>query len=100
MAGPDPDEVHHPGPGEYVMIGAILAVLTAVEVMLYYVNASRAITIPALLALTFLKFGLVVLWFMHLRFDHKIFRRIFAAGIAIAVVVYGITISTFYLGPS
>jgi cytochrome c oxidase subunit 4 len=100
MAGQDPDEVHHPGPAEYVTIGAILAVLTAIEVLLYYVRAAPAITIPALLALTFLKFALVVLWFMHLRFDHKIFARIFASGIAIAVVVYGITISTFYLGSS
>jgi cytochrome c oxidase subunit 4 len=99
MAQHDHDEVHHPGPGEYVTIGAILAVLTAIEVMLFYANAARAITVPALLTATFLKFGLVVLWFMHLRFDHKLFRRLFAAGIAIAVVVYGVTISTFYFGP-
>jgi cytochrome c oxidase subunit 4 len=100
MAQHEHDGTHHPGPGEYVTIGAILAALTVMEVLLFYANAVPAVTIPSLLALTFLKFGLVVLWFMHLRFDHRLFRRLFVAGIAIAVVVYGITISTFYLGPS
>jgi cytochrome c oxidase subunit IV len=90
----------HPGVGQYVEIGVILAVLTAVEVAMYIYREplGRAITTPALLALTMLKFMLVVLWFMHLRFDHKMFRRVFFFGVVLATIVFGIVGSMFYLG--
>lgn len=84
----DAPEPHHPGVKEYVEIGVILAVLTAIEVGLYYADAPRQATIPALLALTAAKFVLVVLWFMHLRFDSRWFRRLFWAGVIIAAVLY------------
>ncbi|MGH8895782.1 MAG: cytochrome C oxidase subunit IV family protein [Egibacteraceae bacterium] len=89
----------HPGVAQYVEIGVILAVLTGVEVSMYaYRHAlSRAITTPVLLILTTIKFLLVVLWFMHLRFDHKMFRRVFFFGVALATVVFGIVGASFYL---
>jgi heme/copper-type cytochrome/quinol oxidase subunit 4 len=40
-----------------------------------------------------LKFVLVVLWFMHLRFDSGWYRRLFVFGLAIALAVYAATIS-------
>ncbi|MGH8906500.1 MAG: cytochrome C oxidase subunit IV family protein [Egibacteraceae bacterium] len=90
----------HPGVAQYVEIGVILAVLTAVEVTMYIYREplGSAITVPALLALTAIKFMLVVLWFMHLRFDHKMFRRVFFFGVALATVVFGIVGAMFYLG--
>lgn len=84
----------HPGVREYVMIGIILAVLTAIEVALYFAPIVRQAMIPALLFLTVLKFVLVVAWFMHLRFDHTLFRRVFMVGIALALAVFGIVIAT------
>jgi cytochrome c oxidase subunit 4 len=90
----------HPGVIQYVEIGVILAVLTAAEVsmFIYREPLGRAITTPALLVLTVIKFMLVVLWFMHLRFDHKMFRRVFFFGVALATIVFGIVASMFYLG--
>jgi cytochrome c oxidase subunit IV len=90
----DADVDHgHPSVGQYVEIGIILAVLTAIEVALYYAGQAgmpSVATIPAILFLTVMKFVLVVLWFMHLRFDHRLLRRVFVGGILLAAAVYGI----------
>jgi cytochrome c oxidase subunit IV len=34
------------------------------------------------------KFAIVCGWFMHLKFDNPIFRRVFVFGLVLAVVVY------------
>jgi hypothetical protein len=36
---------------------------------------------------------LVVLWFMHLRFDSGWFRRLFVFGLVVALTIYAATIS-------
>ena len=94
----DNDHGSHPSVGQYVEIGIILAVVTAMEVALYYIDIPQAVTIPSLLFLTFLKFALVVLWFMHLRFDSPWFRRVFVFGLLIALGVFSVTVSLFYVG--
>ncbi len=71
----------------YILIGVILAVITAVEVGLYYleaVEAARPFLTPALLALSAMKFALVVLFFMHLKFESKIFSGMFYFGLAVS----------------
>lgn len=99
--GAEPDVVHsqehHPGPREYVKIAVFLAVVTAVEVAIYYMQALRGVLVPMLLGLSALKFVLVALWFMHLKFDSRIFRRLFVTGISLAVVVYAVVLLTFGL---
>ena len=42
-----------------------------------------------------IKFVLVVLFFMHLKFDAKIFGRLFWAGFFLAVTVYVALLTTF-----
>lgn len=94
-------EHSHPGVGQYVEIGIILAVMTLIEVIIYesFDNGlPTQIGIPSLVLLTILKFGLVVMWFMHLRFDHKIFRRLFLIGIGLSFLVYGIVAANWFLG--
>jgi cytochrome c oxidase subunit IV len=90
----------HPGVGQYVEIGIILAVMTLIEVIIFetFDSIGGAIAIPALIVLTILKFLLVVMWFMHLRFDHKMFRRFFYVGIILSLIVYGIVAATWFLG--
>ncbi len=93
---------NHPGVGQYVEIGIILAVLTGIEVALFYAGQAGTpsqVTVPAILFLTFMKFVLVVLWFMHLRFDHRVFRRVFVGGLALAALVYGIVILIQFSNP-
>src|SRR3712207_526679 len=99
----DADKEHvHPGVAQYVEIGVILAVLTLIEVILFEAiegGLLKEIGIPALIILTLVKFMLVVLWFMHLRFDHKLFRRLFFAGCILAGILYSIVAADFFLGP-
>lgn len=89
---PEAKEAHHPSVGEYVEIGIILAVLTAIEVGLYYAPVARAVTIPALITLTIAKFALVVMWFMHLRFDSRIFRRLLVVGLLLAGSIFTVAL--------
>ena len=93
------EDAYHPGTGEYIQIGIILAVLTAIEVVLYFLGIDQRISTPALLALTAMKFLLVVFWFMHLRFDTPLFRRLFFTGTGLAVAVFVAVGSIFYYGP-
>jgi cytochrome c oxidase subunit IV len=92
------EERSHPSVGEYVEIGVILAVVTAMEVALFYADLARGFTVPALVTLTIIKFALVILWFMHLRFDNRLFRRLFFVGIGLALAVFGAVIAMMFLG--
>lgn len=83
----------HPDSSQYIVIGIILAVFTAIEVAISFATVPSSIAIPSLIALTILKFLLVVLWFMHLRFDSGWFRRVFVFGLVVAIVLYCATIS-------
>jgi cytochrome c oxidase subunit 4 len=84
----------HPGPEEYVKIGVTLAVITMFEVILYYINIPRGPYVLMLLCLSALKFSLVVLWFMHLRFDSRLFSTAFVTGLVLAFAVFTVVIAT------
>jgi cytochrome c oxidase subunit 4 len=87
--------VRHPSPKEYVRIAVILAVVTAAEVAVYYLELSRGLLIPLLFGFSAIKFTLVVLWFMHLRFDSRTYARFFLLGLAGAVTLYTVVLLTF-----
>jgi cytochrome c oxidase subunit IV len=78
----------HPSPREYVKVAVVLAVVTAAEVGLYYMSLPNGVLIVALLLFSAFKFGLVVLWFMHLRFDSPVLKRLFVTGLILAGTVY------------
>lgn len=84
----------HPSPTEYIQIGLLLAVLTAIEVALYYAEPARVAFITLILGLSAGKFILVVLWFMHLKFDSRIFTIMFAGGTALAISVFVVVLAT------
>lgn len=71
----------------YVMIAVILAVLTALEVMVFYVESLSAVLLPILMVLMAAKFALVVMFFMHLKFDGRMLTIIFGWGIFIAAAI-------------
>ncbi len=87
--------VRHPSPKDYVRIAVVLAVVTAMEVGIYYAEISRALLIPLLLIFAVIKFVLVVLWYMHLRFDSRTYARFFMIGLAGAVTLYLVVLLTF-----
>ena len=101
MADVEHESEHtHPGVGQYVEIGIILAVMTLLEVLIFEFMDSigTQIGVPSLIVLTVLKFMLVVMWFMHLRFDHKMFRRFFYVGVVLSLIVYSIVGLNWFLG--
>lgn len=95
-AAPDTTDadVHHPSPRDYVRIAVILGVLTALEVSTYFVDFG-GIAVPLLIVLMTIKFVLVVSWFMHLRFDTKLYGRFLYGGLAGALVLYSVTLVLF-----
>ena len=77
-------EHSHPSPLRYVQIAVILCIITGIEVAVYYVPALAGAIVPLLLALSAVKFSMVVMWYMHLRFDAPIFSAIFVGGLLLA----------------
>ena len=80
-------EKEHPTWSTYWKVALILTLITMVEVWIYYIPsfvASRAF-VPALLIMSAVKFATVVLFYMHLRYDHKLFRALFTAPLLIAM---------------
>ena len=78
----------------YIKIAAILAGLTALEVSTYFVDFGPAF-LPVLLTLMCVKFFIVVSYFMHLKFDSKLFSFLFYTGLFLAIAVYIVALSTF-----
>jgi len=78
----------------YVKVALILAALTALEVATYFVDFGPFF-MPVLLVLMCVKFFIVVSYFMHLKFDNKIFSFMFYAGLFLAIGVYAAALATF-----
>ena len=72
----------------------ILAALTAIEVSTYYVDFGP-LFMPTLFVLMTVKFIVVVSYFMHLKFDNKLFSYLFYTGLILALAVYIGALSTF-----
>ena len=85
----------HPSPKEYIRIAVILAAITAAEVVVYYIEGVQEFLVPILFAFSALKFALVVLWFMHLKFDSKTYARFFLMGLAGAITLFIVVLLTF-----
>ena len=77
----------HPTWKQYKWVALILTVITAVEVWVYYIPsfvASR-LFVPSLLIMSAVKFVIVVMFYMHLKYDHKLFRALFTGPLLIAI---------------
>jgi cytochrome c oxidase subunit 4 len=81
-------EVHeHPTWREYKWVALILTVITVFEVWAYYVPSFVAspFFVPILLIMSAAKFAIVVLFYMHLKYDHKLFKALFTGPLMIAM---------------
>ena len=92
----EPGAHAHPGALEYIQIGVVLAIVTAIEVGLYYIDLSHNLLVVLLIALSILKFSLVVLWFMHLKFDNRLFSQFFVGGLLLALSVFLVAVATLH----
>ncbi len=86
----------HPSDLMYVKVALFLAALTALEVGTYFIeDASTTLLIVLLFPMMIIKFGTVIMYFMHLKYDNPIFKRVFLFGLILAVVVYFIMLTSF-----
>lgn len=89
-------EHHHPSPAQYWKIAALLGVLTAIEVGLYYVNKAYdlgALNAISLILLATLKFVIVVAFYMHLRYEKSTLSRFFTGGFVLAASLYTVVLA-------
>jgi cytochrome c oxidase subunit IV len=80
---------------QYIVIALILAAITAMEVTISYVDVGP-IFLPALLIMMVAKFVTVVSYFMHLKFDNRLFSFLFYMGLILAVSVFAAALATFH----
>ena len=75
----------HPTVRTYLTIAAVLTAVTALEVGVIYIRRLAPIVVPLLLGMSAAKFSLVVLFFMHLRYDSRALGMLFVGPLAIAI---------------
>ena len=87
----------HPTPGQYWKIAAFLAVITAIEVAMYYIDRELGLgflNAAILITLSAVKFLVVVGWFMHVRFEKPMISRFFTAGFVLACALYLVVLAS------
>lgn len=80
-------EAHaHPSVATYGKIALALTIITIFEVSAYYIPAweTSSIYVPSMLSMSAVKFFLVVAYYMHLKYDHKLFRALFTGPFMVA----------------
>ena len=83
----DSHEHNHPEPITYFKVAMALVALTALEVVVFYFEWLVYAIIPVMAILSVGKFAIVVMYYMHLKFDEKLLTYVFMAGLILAVVV-------------
>ena len=88
---------NHPSDITYIWVALILSALTGIEVAVSYASGLGVNGNPILLILAVMKFSIVVLFFMHLRFDSRVFRYLFVGGLFLAMGVYVAVLRMFHV---
>jgi cytochrome c oxidase subunit 4 len=81
------EHAHHPTAALYVKVGIFLTVITILEVWAYYIPelvAAKGLFVTLLLVMSAVKFVTVVGLYMHLKYDHRIFRAFFIGSFIVA----------------
>jgi cytochrome c oxidase subunit 4 len=65
----------------YVQIAMVLAAITGTEILLIFLPFAKWLVIGSLVALSAVKFMLVISFFMHLRWDRVLCTGIFIVGL-------------------
>lgn len=75
---------NHPTQGTYFKVAVTLVILTAIEVGVFFLEFLSYGIIPVLVLLSSAKFILVAMYYMHLKFDNRLFSTMFVAGLVLA----------------
>ncbi len=91
MTAPRPRQpqqhAQHPSVATYLKIAVILSIVTALEFASISIRRLTPILVPLLLVMSAAKFALVVLFFMHLRYDTRALAVIFVGSLIIASTI-------------
>jgi cytochrome c oxidase subunit 4 len=80
------EDHEHPSWKQYKWVALILTLITVVEVWVYYTPFRHSpMFAPVLLVMSAVKFATVVAFYMHLKYDHKLFRALFIGPLLIAM---------------
>lgn len=77
----------HSNTGTYLRVFGVLFIVTVIEVGIFYVPAFKPILVPSLLLFSAVKFALVVMFYMHLKQDSKVFTFLFGGPLLLATAV-------------
>lgn len=77
----------HPTPMTYAKVASLLAIITAIEFVIFYIEALEGVVVPMFLILSAVKFAMVAMFYMHLKFDSRLFSWFFVGGLALATSV-------------
>lgn len=97
----DAHHQHHPSDAQYWKVGLALGIITALEVGTYFIadppydHELAPLLIGSLIFMMVLKFVVIGAYFMHLKFDNRLFRNVFISGIVLAVGVYIVLLTVF-----
>jgi cytochrome c oxidase subunit 4 len=86
----------HPTIGLYLLVFGTLMVLTAITVMVAFVNLGFLNNVVALL-IAFIKTILVVLFFMHVRYSSRTTKIFAAAGFFFLAILISFTVSDMHV---
>jgi cytochrome c oxidase subunit IV len=86
---------HGASDATYIKIAFALMVLTGAEIAVSYLDLGKA-QVPLLLIMMVVKFMTVILYFMHLKYDNVLFKRLFYTGVLLAMFVYIVALLTFH----
>jgi len=81
------DHGGHPTPMTYFAVAMILSFMTAIEVVVFYFTWLGAWIIAVLALLSGAKFALVAMFYMHLKYEHRLFSVLFVTGLVLSVLV-------------
>jgi cytochrome c oxidase subunit 4 len=79
----------HPGDRTYIKVAILLSIVTLAEVAIWYISGLRFLLVPALIVMSVFKFCVVVLYFMHLKFDDRRLLYVFSAAMLVTILVVG-----------
>jgi cytochrome c oxidase subunit 4 len=77
----------HPTPLTYVKVALTLSAITGIEVGLFYIDMVPALFVACFFILSATKFVMVALFYMHLRYEARLFSTLFFGGVVLALIV-------------
>ena len=87
-------EHHSPGYGGYLLVWFALVVLTGITVVVAGVNLG-SLTVPVALAIASFKTMLVVMYFMHMKYETALFKLMLCVCIITFIIFIGLTFFDF-----